>query len=432
MAGFLPPTVAYLLGNITDFKAKMDEAQVISGETDAKMAGMGAGAKMGLLALGTAVAGITYEAVKLGTSFQAQMALLTTQAGVPQAQIGALSAGVLQLAGQVGFGPTSLAEALFHIESSFASVGITGPQALNLLKIAAEGAAVGHANLVDVTNALDSAVVSGIPGVQDLTQAMGVLNATVGAGDMTMQDLADAFSTGLLATVKGYGLTITDVGAALATFGDNNIRGAVAATELRMAVQAMAVPASTGAKTLKELGLSSTTLAKDMQSGGLLKALEDLKAHMDAAGVSTKEQGLILTDIFGKKAGTGINVLYDQLGRLQSKYPDLVKSANNFGDAWAKTKDTFSQAMKSAGATVESLLTQLGLRLLPVLTRVAEWFVTSVGWLRQHKTVLRPLASRSGRCWSLRCGVSCRRRGLSPRRCSRTRFSWWWRVSRPW
>ena len=36
-------------------------------------------------------------------------------------------------------------------------------------------------------------------------QAMGVLNATVGAGDMTMQDLADAMGTGMLATVKGYG-----------------------------------------------------------------------------------------------------------------------------------------------------------------------------------------------------------------------------------
>ena len=52
-----------------------------------------------------------------------------------------------------------------------------------------------------------------------------MLNATVGAGDMKMQDLAEAFGAGMVAVVKGYGLSLKDVGAALATFGDNNIRG---------------------------------------------------------------------------------------------------------------------------------------------------------------------------------------------------------------
>ena len=68
---------------------------------------------------------------------------------------------------------------------------------------------------------------SGIKGAQNYNQAMGALNATVGAGDMTMQDLADALSNGVMPVVKNYGLSLLDdVGAALATFGDNNIRGA--------------------------------------------------------------------------------------------------------------------------------------------------------------------------------------------------------------
>ena len=39
-----------------------------------------------------------------------------------------------------------------------------------------------------------------------------------------------------MAVAKSYGQTIYQVGAALATFGDNNIRGAKAATDLRMAM----------------------------------------------------------------------------------------------------------------------------------------------------------------------------------------------------
>jgi hypothetical protein len=74
---------------------------------------------------------------------------------------------------------------------------------------------------------------------------MGALNAIVGAGDMTMQDLANAMGSGLIAVAKNYGQSIEQVGGALAVLGDSNIRGAKAATDLRMAWQAMAAPVTT-------------------------------------------------------------------------------------------------------------------------------------------------------------------------------------------
>lgn len=330
---------------------------------------LGAVTKIGL-GLGAAAVGVGVASVKMATDFQAKMTLLNTQAGVAKNQIGSLSDGVLNLAGQVGFAPNSLAEALYHIESSFGSTGITGSQALNMLKVAAEGAAIGHANLVDVTNALDAAVVSGIPGVQDLTDAMGQMNAAVGQGDMSMQDFADAFSTGLLANVKSYGLTFTDVSAALEVFGDNNMRGQLAATDLRMAVQAMAKPASTASVELQKMGLQSDSLAKVMSQQGLLPALQLLHDRMTAIGVTAKDQGQVLTDLFGKKAGAGIVVLYDQLGRLESKYPDLEKGASGFSSAWEETKNTFSRQIKDIGAGVDALGVRIGTWLIPQVSNL--------------------------------------------------------------
>src|SRR6185503_8355083 len=169
--------------------------------------------------------------VDMAAKFNKSMTLLNTQANVAKNQLGYLSNGVLSLAGQVGFSPDSLAESLYHVESNAQSMGITSAQALNIVRIAAEGAKVGNADLVDVTNALTAAVASGIPGVQDMSQAMGILNATVGTGDMSMQQLADAMGTGVLASVKGFGVTMADVSAGLAVFGDNNIRGALAGNE---------------------------------------------------------------------------------------------------------------------------------------------------------------------------------------------------------
>lgn len=334
--------------------------------------------------------------VKMAGDFQAEMTKLVTQAGVAKSQMGTLTDGVLQLAGQVGFSPTSLAESLFHVESNFESLGITAPKALELVKIAAEGAATGHADLVDVTNALTAAVASGIPGVQDYAQAMGVLNGIVGVGDMNMQDLANAFGSGMVATVKGFGLTIKDVGAALATFGDNNIRGSLAGNQLRMSVMALAKPVASAGGELKRLGLNSDTLAKDMRSGGLLKALEDLQQRFKANGVTAKEQGQVITELFGRKAGAGLNVLMDQLDRLKSKYPKLDEAATKFGDSWKGTQGTFNQQLKQTEQSLVAMGTKIGLVLLPYVQKFLGWIQQGVGWLTQHKSAVLALAGALG------------------------------------
>ncbi|MEV6116630.1 phage tail tape measure protein [Streptomyces sp. NPDC052109] len=314
----------------------------------------------GLVAIGA-------ESVKMASKFDASMALLHTQAGVSQDKIAGLKKGVLALAGKVGQAPDSLAESLYHVESNFESTGISGAKALKLVETAAKGATVGHADLVDVTNALTAAVASGIPGVENMDKAMGALNATVGSGDMKMQDLADAFGTGMLATVKGFGLSITDVGAALAVFGDNNIRGAKAGTELRMMVQGLAHPVATAKDELSKLGLAQDDLAQDMQKGGLNAALKDLVGRMRAAGVTSKEEGQVITDLFGKKAGQGINMLVSEFEKVESKYPAVIRGAKNAGQAFADTQKTFAAKMKDLQSSFDALMISMGEKLIPPL-----------------------------------------------------------------
>ena len=344
--------------------------------------------KFGAIA-GTALAGIALAAgaaavkgVEMASSFQQAMERIHTQAGVGQTAVDQLSGKVLDLAGKVGTSPDSLAAALYHIESSFASAGITGEKAMQMLQTAAEGAKVGGADLVDTTNALNAAVVSGIPGVTDFNSTMGQLNALVGAGDMSMQDMAEAFGGGAITAVKTYGLNLRDVSAALALFGDNQVRGAEAGTMLRMSVQSLAVPAKTGKKALEELGLQSDTLAKAMQHGGLEEAVSTLVDHLRKAGISSKESGQILTEAFGKKAGTGINTLVDQFSRLQGKYVEVDKGSKSFGDSWAAQQKTFAQEWDEVKASIDAVLIKLGLKLIPVLQDV-------FGWVGQVGTALQ-------------------------------------------
>jgi TP901 family phage tail tape measure protein len=318
--------------------------------------------------VGTALVGGAFVtgvglAVRSAIKFQSEMLLVQTQAGASAAEVKTMSGEILKLAGPVATAPEALANSLYHVES----IGLRGAKALDVVRIAAEGAKVGHADLEQTTNALTASVASGITGVQNMTQAMGALNTIVGSGDMKMQDLNEALGTGLLSVVKGYGLSLTDVGAALATFGDNNIRGADAATMLRMAVQAMAVPAAKGKAELTALGLSTTTLARDMQTGGLNKAVLDLKDHLDKAGVSSNQVGQILTEVFGKKAGPGIAVLIGQVARLETKYADLHKGAGSFSSDWNTWLKSNQGQMDQLTNHVKGLEVEYGTKLLPVL-----------------------------------------------------------------
>jgi hypothetical protein len=128
---------------------------------------------------------------------------------------------------------------------------------------------------------------------------------------------------------------------------------------------ALAHPVATAGDALDKLGLTTDTLAKDMQKGGLKLALEDLVGRMHKAGVSSKEQGQIITDAFGRKAGAGLNVLVGQMDRLESKYPALEEGAHKFGNAWEDTQKTFAFQMKALQAGFDALMITVGEKLIP-------------------------------------------------------------------
>ncbi|TAM61254.1 MAG: phage tail tape measure protein, partial [Chloroflexota bacterium] len=324
------------------------------------MAGLGA---VGL----SAVAGIVGVSADLATKFQSDMALVHTQAGATTGEVQTMGQALIDLAPTVGLGPDALAQDLFHLESA----GFRGKTALDALKVAAEGAQVGHANLEDVTNSLDAVLVAGGSDAKDFSGSMGELNAIVGAGDMHMQDLADAMGTGILATAHTFGLSLKDVGGALATFGDNNIRGSHAANLLRMAISLMGAPSAAAGKALKGIGLGATTLANDMRSGGLTKALADLKAHLADSGKTASEQAAVLSRAFGGgRSSAGILVLLDQLSRVKSKTLEIGKTGGTFGSDWKATTETAAQQMADVKASIDAAGTALGTAFLPIISKV--------------------------------------------------------------
>lgn len=326
------------------------------------------------VAFGAAVAAINTAAIKAAADFQTELAKIHTQADASYKMVGQLRQGILKMSAAVATAPTQLATAAFHI-ASVGQKSLTAAQQLKVLKVSAEGAKIGGADLVDVTNALDAAIVSHIRGVKNYSQAMGVLNATVGAGDMQMQDLAEAFGP-LGATFKGYNVSIREAGAALATFGDNNLRGADAGTALRMAIQSLAVPVKAGRDLLKSWGIQSGTLANQLRTGGLTKALDTLYEKLKLHGVSRNELGSFLTQAFGKRAGIGLSTLMQELDRFHTKLGEVSKGSRNFASSWSGYTKTFGYAWDQMRAAVQRMLIQIGTKLLPTARRFTNWIIS--------------------------------------------------------
>lgn len=379
-------SVEALTGSVEALTERMDAA--------ALAAGGGSKGKRGLFGSFTSLKALIagwgiMKAVTSFAAFQQQMTQLKTQTGATGAEVRKATKGILGMAFSVGTGPQSLAQAMYHLESA----NIRGKNALNALRIAAEGAKIGNADLTDTTTSLTAVLVAGFAkgknAVQQMRSAMGQLNATVGAGDMTWTDLNDALGTGILGTFQVIGLKVKDLGAALAVLGDNNIRGASAATRLRMGLMQLIHPSSTVAAAMNSIHLGTFQLAEDLRKpNGLLVMLRDLKDHLGP--LTTNAEKTRAADILGGIFGGGKNsaamlLLIKQIDRLQSKYAEMHKGGKNFNKDWI-----------DATKNLQFLIDQLKVLWQVALIKVGAGLSVVAGYLEKFITGLR-----QGKSWAI-------------------------------
>jgi TP901 family phage tail tape measure protein len=400
----LPPVVAVLAADITPFTAGLaavrGEMDVTAEESSAKFLGIEGAARAAGLAVaaigGAAVVGGLIAVTKEAAQFQQEMELVHTQAGASQDEVDRMSNSILQMAGALGSTPEQLAASLYHVESA----GFRSTQALQMVQAAAELAKVGNADFDSTTQAVIASMAAYADQGMTAAQAIAILNATVGSGDMRMQGFATSMGSGILASARTFGLSLKDVGAAMATLTDNATPPEEAATRLRMTFSMMGAPSQAAVKAFNAIGLNATSLADDMRKpDGLLVAVQDLQAHLsqidtsqlqgglDEAkadmekfgfttdqinqmvsklGPTATEQAVILARAFGGGRTSGaILTLLSESDRLKQKYADITAQAANFEDDWTKTTQTVAFDWSGFVAEIEADGTRVGNVVLP-------------------------------------------------------------------
>jgi TP901 family phage tail tape measure protein len=381
--------------------AKVDAARAATG---AGLVSFGKKASLGLLGVAAAS---TYMAAK----FQENTLRLQTQAGATHAELEKMREGALRMAGSLGATPEAFQSGLYHVASSMEKIlppGNKVNEMLHITEVALKGAAIGGTNAEETTYALTSALNALHLKGSDATKTMGELNAIVGSGDMTMNDLLAALKSGLIPTASQFGVSLQSLGGALAVMGDMGMRGAQAGTRLRMSLALLGGPSKKAAEILQSIGLSgeevhaktkamteaidksgvsTTKLAGDLKKpDGLGVALKDLHEHLIDSGVGAETAAAIMVRAFGggRMAAT-IDLLEQNVGRTGTKFHQIGEQAGQFGHDWEEVQKTTAFQFKELEGNVETLGIKIGNKLLPKMNELMGTIKEIGDYLGTHK-----------------------------------------------
>ena len=331
----LPPVVAALTTNITGFKAGMAEAkgELASFSTSSKSS-MTTASNVGKLALtgiaiGAGVVGVA--SVKMAGDFQESVTQLQTGAGESAANLGLVSKGMLDMAGQVGQSAQNLSAGMYLVESA----GYHGADGLNVLKAAAQGAKLGNADLKTVADGVTTALTDYQLPAADAAKVTSQLVTAVSLGKTTMGDLSGALSTVLPSASKA-GLGLDQVLGAMSTMTAQGVSAQQAAQNLSSTISSLQNPTTVQSKAMAQMGLTSVDIAKNLGRNGLTATMDELSS---AIMLHMGPSGLVLQSSFNES-----RLAADSAKKMLSQLPPSIqKLAQGFLDGTVTQKQWMAE-----------------------------------------------------------------------------------------
>jgi len=320
----LPPLIAHLTADITQFVAGMDAAKAKTVESTEESSAAASGlANIGRLALvglavGMAAAGV--EAVHMAGDFQASQTRLVTGAGESVQNLQMVSSGLLDMAGQVGVSAQQLSQGMYLVESA----GFHAGAGLQVMRAAAEGARADGADMTTMANALTTALNAYNTPASQATNVTNQMVAAVAAGKMNMEDFAGSLSA-VLPIAAAAGVNFAQVAGAEATMTAQGMSAQQASQDLANTIRSLQAPNQVAVKEMQQLGLSSNDVALSLGKKGLTGTLDELTTAITS---QMGPSGEVLLNSFkaSKQAAADaqveINAMPASLQKLASAYLD--------------------------------------------------------------------------------------------------------------
>jgi TP901 family phage tail tape measure protein len=317
--------------------------------------------------------GIGYAAVKAANDFENSFKQIQTLADPAFIKLNGgldkVKQKVLALSDATGQSALGLAHALYFA----ASAGLAPAQVMQVLQMAAKGAATGLGDVDTVTRVLTNTL-NAYKGT-GLTAAQ-VMNVMTKAASDSVAETSD-FANGLgpvISTAAQAGVSINDLAAAIAQATNVGVPFDRAVTGARFIISALESPSAKAAKAIASIGLSQDQVAKMLtHPGGLEHALQLIYDKTHAMGADGRAAWAAITG--GARGAIIANTLVGQhVSDTNSIVKDLGKSAGKTADDFQTafhrmTTNNPAFAMQKAWNQLKNSLIELGTVLIPIITR---------------------------------------------------------------
>lgn len=368
-------------------QAKTAGGSLSSGATQAMQAGVQATAVFGT-ALGAVVLGIK-STTQSAADLEYQLNLLQTHANMPGDPVYLKQMrDALMGMSKYGYDAIQAAQAQYYIQSA----GIHNVTDATALEIAAmKTAQMTHADLNDTTFNLVTTMQALPDAFKTAQEYAGAMNAIVGSGIMTFDDLNKAAKTGVYGVGATLGANLQQMGALIDTLTREGFPAASAAMTLRNIMLAIPNPSKAAAEAFAAMGLNQGNVAHDLATQGPLKALQDIRNGLLA--LPKEERIAVLDKLFhGSKQSGQASVMIQGLMGVPKTLNDINSSIDNFNANWDKTTGIATVKAAQLKAAITDDKVAIGNALLPsvkqLMDAVTPLVLKFASWVDGHQALI--------------------------------------------
>lgn len=192
---------------------------------------------------------------------------------------------------------------------------------------------------------------------EEATDVTDILVTTMQSANTNLEQLGEAMKF-VAPVASSLGVDIKETSAAIGLLSNAGIQGAMAGTNLRGILAALAKPTAEAADTLERLAIPKTEL---FDAAGNIKSLTSVIKAFEKSGASTND----MMAIFGRKIGPGMMAMVSQGSAAMEKLTDKLDkaggSAQRAADVQMKGLNGQLKALKSAFEELQLAIADSGL-----------------------------------------------------------------------
>lgn len=359
---------------------EMDRVSAASGKLKKHLEPVGSAMK--LVGAGALAAGVA--SVKMAGDYEQGLNIFKSVSGATAQQMAMVAAKARELgqdASLPGVSARDAANAMTELSKAGLSVNDTLAASKGVMSLAKAGQ-IDVADAATVAaQALNAFKLKG----SDATRVADVLanGANASATDIRGLSLGLQQSS---AVASQFGISLEDTVTVLGLFANRGMQGSDAGTSLKTMLIALASPSKNAAKAMQSLGVN----AYDAQGKfvGLRQFAINLQKGL--SGLTEKQKQATLATIFGTDAFRAAAFLADSAG---GKYDEMARAVGRSGAAMelAKAQNSgFNGALDNLKSTLETVATDVGMKLLPPLTKMIKQLADS-GVIEAFGNILQAL-----------------------------------------